>query len=251
MRKNDLVSVITPVYNCKNVFKDTFLSMISQTYKNIEWIIIDDCSTDDSFNLISKYANDYSFIKVIHLEKNGGSAKARNLGLDVANGKYITFLDGDDMIDESYIQEQVDFIKANGPIVTCGYRRKGIKTTTEFMPRDNIRYKNLLYGCDLSCLTTMYDRTYFSDVRFPEHILKDEDYVFWLEILNKGYVVKTNKRVLATYRISRNSKNGNKTKALKPLFNVYHNVLKMNIFRTVWHLFCYFLYGVKKYHNVK
>lgn len=246
-----LVSIITPSYNCSETFFDTFLSVINQSFKNWEWIIVDDFSSDNSVQLIKSLIKNYCNIKLIELPSNFGSSHARNVGLDQARGKYLTFLDSDDMIDENYLESQLSFIKENGPIITSGYRRLAKKTISSFMPRQNISYRKLLYGCDTSCLTTMYDSSIITNVRFNESLQKDEDYIFWLDILKKGFVVKTNKKILATYRIRKQSKNGNKIKLLKPIYIVYRKTLKMNLIRTYWHIFCYFVYGCKKYFNVR
>ena len=245
------VSIITPSFNSKAFFAATFESVLSQTYSGWEWIVVDDCSVDGSFEYVKELTKGDKRITVLQTPKNSGSAVARNIGLYKAKGKYITFLDSDDMLDKDYLESQISFIQDNGPIITAGYRRLARKSTTNYMPRQNITYRKLLYGCDTSCLTTMFDSQIIKDVRFNEALAKDEDYIFWLDILKKGFVVKTNKKILATYRIRKQSKNGSKTKLLKPIYIVYRKVLKMNLTRTFWHIFCYFLYGCKKYYNVR
>ena len=248
---NYKITIITAAYNSLNTFLDSYKSVLAQTYTNWEWIIIDDCSSDGSFEYIRNLVNDNPKIILKRNKHNSGSAVARNVGLKIATGRYVTFLDSDDFLDDIYLESQLLFIKENGPIITSGYRRIGNKTITNFIPKPTISYKKLLYGCDTSCLTTMFDRTIIQNAYFREDLLKDEDYVFWLEILERGYICKTNQRVLASYRISKTSKNGNKLKLFGPIFNVYHNVLKFNIFKTFWHIVFYFFYGLKKYHNVK
>lgn len=248
---NDKVTIITPFYNSKDCFDATFRSVLSQTYPNFEWIIIDDCSTDGSLDYLKEIEKKDERIKVVFSESNGGSAAARNKGLDLASGKYITFLDSDDTIDENYLESQVAFIKDNGPIITAGYRRNKNGNITTFVPRDNITFKMTLKGNDTSCLTTMFEKDILDGLRFRTNMLRDEDYAFWLELLKKGYVVKTNKNVLATYNLRENSKNSKKTKLLKYRYYVYHNILGYNFFKSVWLLFCYFIYGLKKYKSVK
>ena len=246
-----LVSIITPVYNAEKWFKETFESVLNQFFKDFEWIIVDDCSTDNSYELISKLIKGHSNLKLLQCEKNSGSAVARNIGLKNASGKYITFLDSDDLFDPNYLEEQVKFIKDNGPIITAGYRRMASETTTSFIPRKEISYKELLTGNDCSCLTTMYDKEVLGDIYFLERLLRHEDFIFWLDILSKGYKVKGNQQVLATYRILKNSKNSNKSKLLKPMYDVYHKELKFNFVKSYWYLFKYILYSRKKYSNVK
>ena len=242
-----LVSIITPAYNCKNAIEDTVNSVLSQTFKDFEWIIVDDCSNDGSIDYLKTLKNKDERIKVIFSERNGGSAAARNKGLRAAAGRYITFLDSDDTIDENYLESQINFIKDNGPVITAGYRRNKDGNISTFMPRDVITFKGALKGNDMSCLTTMYDRTVIGDVRFHEDFFRDEDYVFWLEILKRGIVCSTNKQVLGTYYLHESSKNSKKVKLFKPRFNVYHKVLGYSTIKSLWLIFNYYLYGKKKY----
>lgn len=246
-----LVSIITPVYNAEKWFKETFESVLNQSFKDFEWIIVDDYSSDNSYKLITELIKEHLNIKLFQCEKNSGSAVARNIGLNNASGRYITFLDADDLLDPNYLEEQVKFIKDNGPIITAGYRRMAENTTTNFIPRKEITYKQLLTGNDCSCLTTMYDREVVGNLLFPEDLLRHEDFIFWLDILKKGYNVKGNQQILATYRILKVSKNSNKTKLLKPMYHVYHKVLKFNFIKSYWYLFKMVLYSRKKYKNVK
>lgn len=244
---NKMVSIITPFYNSKDYFDKTFESVLSQTYKDWEWIIVDDCSTDGSTDFLKNLEGKDKRIKIIFSEKNGGSATARNIGLKHASGRYITFLDSDDLLDPSYLECQLDFIRDNGPLITSGYRRDRNGTVSTFMPRDLITFKKALKGNDMSCLTTMYDRSIIGEVKFHEDFQRDEDYVFWLEILRKGVSCKTNKTILATYYLHENSKNSQKKKLFKPRYNVYHKVLGFGSFKSLWLVFTYFLYGLKKY----
>lgn len=245
-----LVSIITPVYNAEKWFKETFESVSNQSFKDFEWIIVDDCSSDNSYKLITELIKEHSNIKLLQCEKNSGSAVARNIGLKNASGRYITFLDADDLLDPNYLEEQVKFIEANGPIITAGYRRTASESNTNFISRKEIDYKGLLIGNDTSCLTTMYDREIIGDVFFPEDIQKQEDYAFWLNILKKGYVVKGNQKVLATYRIHHSSKNSNKKKLIKHQYHIYHKVLGFGVIKSLYYLFRWGIYGLKKYKGV-
>jgi len=245
-----VVTIITPAFNCEKWFKETFESVLNQSFKDFEWIIVDDCSTDDSYEYIKETVKCNNKIKLFRVDKNYGSAKARNFGLKHATGKYITFLDADDLLDQNYLEEQVKFIKENGPIITAGYRRIHKESNTPFIPRKSIDFKGLLLGNDCSCLTTMYDREVIGDVFFQENIKKQEDYAFWLNILKKGYVVKGNQKVLATYRIHHSSKNRNKKKLIKHQYHIYHKVLGFGVIKSLYYLFRWGIYGLKKYKGV-
>lgn len=244
-------SIITPLYNAERYFPETFDSVINQNYKDFEWIVVDDKSTDGSLSLANSLAEKDPRVKVIALEENRGSAHARNIGLDNATGRYVTFLDADDLLDPNYLESQLAFIQDNGPIISSGYRRKAENTTTDFYVPKETDYKSILKGNPLSCLSTVYDRDVFPDDRLPEDMLRHEDYVFWARLLKKGYVAKGNPEVLATYRILKNSKNSSKAKLIKPMVQAYHKKLGFCLIKS-WFFTCrYVLYSRKKYKNVR
>lgn len=251
MQSNEKVTIITPLYNAKEYFKETYDSVIKQTYNNFEWIIVDDLSTDGSYELASSLSKDDKRITLLQVDIKGGPAKARNLALKKATGKYITFLDSDDLWDETFLEEQVNFIKNNGPIITASYRRLATHTTTNFIVPITTNYKKLLNGNPMSCLTTMYDKDIIGENYFPEDLKKAEDYVFWLIMLKRGYTCKGNQKVLATYRILPNSRSSKKIEQIKVMYDIYHKFLKINWLSSWYHVFRWALYGLRKYKNVK
>lgn len=245
------VSIITPTYNCKTVIKGTYDSVLSQALKDWEWIIVDDCSTDGSFEYIKELAKDDKRIAVLQTPKNGGSAVARNIGLKHSKGQYITFLDSDDLLDPNYLESQLEFIKEHGPLISAGYRRKAEHTCTDFCVPDEVDYKTALKGNPLSCLTTMYDRSVIGECYFPEDLEKCEDYVFWLNILKRGFVAKGNPQVLATYNIHKGSKSSKKFKLIKYMYRVYHKTQGINWLKSWFYVIRWVFYGKKKYKNVR
>ena len=108
--QNELVSIITPSYGSEKFIAQTIESVLSQTYKNWEMIIVDDCSPDNSNEIIEKYLRNDSRIKLIKLEKNSGPAVARNRAIKEAKGRYITFLDADDLWKSNFLQKSINFI---------------------------------------------------------------------------------------------------------------------------------------------
>lgn len=245
------ISIITPCYNCEDFLSDCFASVEAQSFKDFEWIIVDDCSTDDSPNILKRFQNQDPRIKLLMLDKNGGSGKARNKALDIARGKYVTFLDADDFLDPNYLESQLSFIKENGPIISAGYRRMAPSTVTDFFVPSLVDYKKILKGNPMSCLTTMYDREFFPDHRFPENLARQEDYAFWASMLKKGAVCRGNQKVLATYRIRKASKNGSKIKLVIPTIKTFHKGFGFSYFRSVFYTARYALYSKKKYRGVK
>ena len=149
--KKTAVSVITPAFNCIKTIKRTYSSVLAQTFSDWEWIVVDDCSPDDSFSYIKELTKDEPRVTILQTPKNGGTAVARNIGLKHANGRYITFLDSDDELDSNYLECQLEFIKDNGPLISAGYRRKAKHTCTDFFVPDEVDYKKALKGNPLSC----------------------------------------------------------------------------------------------------
>lgn len=244
-------SIITPAYNSKDTFFQTYKSVLAQTFSNWEWIIVDDCSTDGSYEEIKDLAKNDSRIIVLQTTKNAGTSVARNIGLKQSKGRYITFLDSDDLLDSNYLECQLEFIKEHGPLISAGYRRKAKHTCTGFFVPSEVDYKTALKGNPLSCLTTMYDRNIIGEVFFPEDIDRPEDYVFWLNILKKGFVAKGNHNILATYVISDGSKSSNKPKLIKYMYRVYHDTQGFNWFKSWYYVIRWAFYGKKKYKNVR
>ena len=189
---------------------------------------MNDCSPDDSFSCIKELTKSEKRVVTFQTANNGGTAVARNIGLRHTSGRYITFLDFDDFLDPNYLECQLEFIKEHGPLISAGYRRKAKHTCTDFFVPDEVDYKKALKGNPLSCLTTMYDRNAVGEVFFPENIDRPEDYVFWLNILKKGFVTRGNPNVLATYNIIKGSKSSNKFKLIGRMHKVYHKTQGIN-----------------------
>ena len=246
-----LVSIITPAYNCKNAIENTVNSVLSQTFKDFEWIIVDDCSSDGSFEFMKNLIKDDKRIILFQTQKNGGSAAARNIALKHAKGRYITFLDSDDLLDPNYLVCQLEFMKEHGPLISAGYRRQAEHTCTNFFVSEETDYKKALKGNPLSCLTTMYDKEVIGDAFFDETYDRHEDYIFWLSILKRGIKAYGNPQVLATYMLHANSKNSNKKRLVKSMYRVYHESEKFNFIKSWFYVFRYALYSKKKYRNVR
>ena len=243
---NKLISIITPLYNTATYLEKTFASVLNQSYKNFEWIIVDDSSTDNSLEIAKNLSKDKR-IKILSLDKNSGAARARNTGLDNASGDYIIFLDSDDEIDETFLEEQIKFIEKGYSIITAGYRRKTPNSVTSFIPPHEITLKMILKGNPLSCLTTMYDYKLFHEERFKEDLERHEDFLFWINLLKKGYKAYGNQKVLATYNLHEGSKNNSKKKLVMPMYRLYRKELGFGVFKSLYFLLSMIRYSKKKY----
>lgn len=250
--KYDLVSIIMPCFNCSLHIKRAIDSVYAQTNRNWELIIVDDCSTDNSVNEILKTIKDFNNVHLITSSLNGGTAAARNKGLRAAKGRYIVFLDGDDMIFSDFLEKQLAFIsEKKAAIVTASYHRIASKTDTIFVVPSLITYKELLNGNSLSCLTTMFDKKKVGERYFCENLRKCEDFAFWLNILRDGFVAYGNQEPLANYYIISTSKSRKKLQLIKYMWFVFHKNQKLNFFSSSFHIMMWSFYGFRKYFGVR
>src|SRR3712207_2522355 len=244
-----LVSVIVPVYNAKDYLPETLESIFKQTYKDIEIIIIDDMSSDGSRELIRDYENKYDNIVALLLEKNGGVANARNKGIEIARGRYIAFLDSDDVWEETKIQKQIEFMKSNNHAFTfTGYQFMDENSNTMktlVRAKKSLNYEDLLRQNSIACLTVVLDRCQVERIHMPK--IRHEDYVTWLDILKQGHTAYGIDENLALYRTRANSLSGNKLKAASWTWNILRNVEKLSLPKAIYCFSYYALVNVKKH----
>lgn len=184
MFENIKVSVITPVYNDAKYILETVRSVLNQTHKNLELIIIDDCSYDESVDIVKSF-NDRR-IKIIRNDINKGPAFCRNVGIANSTGDYISFLDGDDLWLEDKIEKQLSFMVANGYEFCCTkygtIDEEGINLKKYVYAPKVISFKTMVRCSYIGCLTVMYKRSVYPDLHIPNNIIKRNDYALWLKL---------------------------------------------------------------------
>ncbi len=200
MDKIDLVSIISPCYNCGEFIAKTIKSVLDQTYQNWELLIIDDCSTDNSSDIILNFQDPR--IKYYKLEQNCGAAIARNKGLAMAKGRWIAFLDCDDLWDKCKLEKQLYFMKINSYAFsyTC-YREidsNGLILSKCISGPSRISRYGMISYCWPGCLTVMYDVEKIGIIQIPS-IRKNNDYALWLLASEKADCYLLNE-TLASYR---------------------------------------------------
>lgn len=232
-----IVSIITPTYNAQKFILETIQSVREQTYHNWEMIICDDCSKDDTVKIIKKEAEKDKRIKLIQLEQNSGAAVARNTALKEAKGKYISFLDSDDLWYPDKLQKQISFmIEKNAEFSFSAYHlidESGKKTGKTINVPIEIDYKSLLKNTIIGCLTVMLDREKIGLVQMP-NIRTRQDTALWLSILKKGYIAHGIQEPLAKYRKVEGSISSNKLKMAKQNWRLYRNIENLNFFYALW-----------------
>jgi glycosyltransferase involved in cell wall biosynthesis len=250
--REGLISIITPAYQIKTFFKETFDCVIAQTYKDWQWIICEDASLDGSYEFISDLIKGHDNIILLKNEVNSGSAKSRNRALRRAEGQYIAFIDADDLWKESFLEEQLQFLKdTNSRLVYSSYYRLAEKSNTIFHVKRKNTYKSLLYTCDISPSTVLYNTEQYGVFYFRENLVKREDYAYWLSMLKKFPYCYGNRKALASVRIIKTSKTYDKKKLWKYQYHIYRNVEKLSRFASFWYTLSWSIHGVFKYLFVK
>jgi glycosyltransferase involved in cell wall biosynthesis len=220
------VSVITPTYNSSQFVKKTIESIIVQTYDNWELLITDDCSTDNTWEVLNEYAQKDSRIKIFRLEINSGAGTARNNSIKHASGKYIAFCDSDDLWLPEKLEYQVKFMEDNKYDFTFSSYHK-IRENGTFIDaikaKPIITYRKLLRNNYIPCLTVMYNSESLNKVFMPE-VRKRQDWALWLKLLKHTKFAHGIHKPLALYRIRNRSLSKNKINLLKHNWNIYKNV---------------------------
>ena len=245
------VTIIMPSYNSEKFIIESVESVLVQTYSNWELIIVDDCSPDDSNRIITKYVDNDSRIKLIKLQKNSGPAVARNTAIEAANGRYIAFLDSDDVWLPNKLETQINFMHDNDLAFTySSYRLVGEDNEHlgVFITKDKISYFDMLKTCSVGCLTAIYDTEKIGKQYMPL-ILKRQDYGLWLKILKLIGETRGILEPLATYRIRKNSVSSNKVKAAKYQWKIYREIEKLSFLKSLYYFVFYAYNGVTKYKN--
>ena len=202
----DLVSIIMPSYNCGRYVEETIRSVQAQTYKNWEIIFVDDCSEDDTIKRISELREQDSRIQLFMNHCNSGAAVSRNAALRNARGRWIAFLDSDDLWEPTKLEKQISFMEKNGYAFSYTEYQEmdadGNLTGVTISGPKHVTKQGMYNFCWPGCLTVMYDREKIGLIQI-EDIKKNNDYAMWLKICKKAdcYLLP---EVLAKYRRGRN-----------------------------------------------
>lgn len=252
--QQDLVSIITPMYKGAAFVGETIKSVLSQSYKNWEMIIVDDCSPDQGAGIaeVKKFTSD-SRIKLIESKENRGSSGARNIALKEANGRFIAFLDSDDIWHPNFLERQMAFMKDHdAPLIFSSYRRIDENTKEEllkpFIVPSKVSYCSLLRTCPIFPSTAIYDTAKTPKIFFNENLgsMRD-DYVYWLTMFKDIEFGYGNPEILVDYRMRKSSVTGNKTKVIKPQWNVLRKVEKIGLIPSIYYIICWAVISYFKY----
>lgn len=250
--ENPLVSIITPTFNSEKFILETIQSVQNQIYQIWEMIIVDDGSSDTTKSIIQNEMKNDLRIHFFSLEKNVGPAKARNIGINEAKGKYMTFLDADDIWFPDFIENSIQTIHKTGIyFVFSSYRRSNENLEfvySDFIVPKKVIYTDILKTNSISCLTAFIDIEALGKKYMPE-INKRQDMGLWLKYLKEipfAYGIQETK---AIYRMRENSLSRNKLNLLKYQWQFYREIERLNVFKSSYYMLQWMSRGFIKYYN--
>ncbi|WP_242944453.1 glycosyltransferase family 2 protein [Oribacterium sp. WCC10] len=259
-----MVSVIMPAFDAAKTIKSSIESVIAQTYSKWELIIVDDCSSDNTVNVVESIieTNKECDIKLVKNEKNMGVAYSRNRGVDESHGEWIAFLDSDDMWDKTKLEKQIRCIERDG--LKERNRWQGLLFTgSSFMTKDGRRLQYILHVPEridrrellkqnlISCSSVLVSKDLIKKYRFPEGIKTiHEDFAVWLNILSEVGVAHGIDEPLLVYRVAADSKSGKKSKAALMNWNTY-KYIGLGPVKRVYYMIHYTLRGLRKWRGLK
>lgn len=231
----ELVSIIIPVYNANKYIEATVKSVIEQSYKNWELLLVDDGSTDGSTETINRIVKEDNTNRIIALfpPKHGSAAKARNYGLENAKGRYIAFLDADDLWEKDKLLKELTFMKEkNAGFVFSGYEfadADGNGTGKVVKVPETLNYKQALKNTTIFTSTVLLDTEKIDRelIKMPE--IKSEDTATWYQILRNGNLAYGLDENLVKYRRVARSLSSNKVEAIRRIWNLYRKSEKLSV----------------------
>lgn len=244
-RKDILVSIITPVYNSEEYIGEAIKSVLAQTHTNWEMLIADDCSTDGTAEVIEEFKDPR--IKYFRLEENAGAAVARNKALEKAQGKYIAFLDADDMWKPNKLEKQLNFMITNN----IGFSFAGYEIVRENKNKIikvplKLNYSQFMKNTIIGTLTVMLNSDIVGEVKLV-NVKKDHDSMTWAKLLRNGHTAYGLNESLAYYRQVEGSISNNKFEAAKNHWNNCRKVEHLSILKCLYFFVFYGLNALKKH----
>lgn len=244
------ISIITPVFNAERFLEQTLQSVFQQDFTNWELLLVNDCSTDKSAEIISCYEAD-SRIRLINLEKNSGAAFARNQGISLAQGRYIAFLDSDDVWMPDKLRKQLDYMEEKN----CTFCFTEIRRTDEEgHPIGKIRtipervdYQYLLKKTVIATSSVIIDKLRVGDFTMPLR-RSGQDYATWLMLLKRIPHAYCLQEPLVNYRVVNNSLSSNKLSSLKQVFDIQTSDEHIPKWRAAYNTCCFAIYAFKKHY---
>jgi len=247
--KQDLVSIITPAYKAAAYVGETIASVLAQTHGDWEMLVADDCSPDDTRTAVAQWAARDPRVRLIPLAKNGGPAAARNAALAQAQGRWIAFLDSDDLWLPRKLERSLAHAQSNdAALVFTGFRRisfDGARTGAYIPVPRTLNYRQLLGNTAIATSTVLLDRAQCGEVRM-QRVFYD-DFACWLSILKRGLVAHGLDEDLMRYRVMPASVSRNKKRSAQEVWKAYREVEHLGPLASAWHFGSYAFHAWRKY----
>lgn len=246
---DDLVSIITPAYRAAGVIGETIQSVIDQTYPRWEMLIADDCSPDDTRAVVEQWCARDTRIRLIPMATNGGPAMARNAALAAASGRWVAFLDSDDMWLAEKLEHQLAFARTDDAALTfTGFRRisaDSARTGRYIHVPATLNYRQLLANTAIATSTVMVDRQRTG--AFTMRKTYYDDFACWLSLLRNGGHAAGLDQDLMRYRVMAASVSRNKRVSAKQVWLAYRNIEQLSMIASISAFVRYGLRGALKY----
>nr|WP_154324770.1 glycosyltransferase family A protein [Pantoea sp. 201603H] len=243
------ITIVTATYNSERFIAKLYENLASQTYGNWEWIIVDDCSLDNSLGLLRELKRNDSRLTVLNNEKNMGAAVSRNRAIENASGDFIAFIDSDDLWESTKLDKQLKFmLSGNYEFSFTAYsviKEDGVHAAVHVdldNPKDSFTYEDMLCKkATLGCSTVMIKNHIISDMKMPL-LRTGQDYAFWLKILRENKTAYLLKEPLTKYRIVTGSISRNKVKKAMRQWQIYRDVESIGFFKSCY---CFMNYALR------
>lgn len=246
---SEFVSIVTPAYRCASVVGETIQSVLAQTYPHWEMLIVEDCSPDNTREVIQHWTTVDPRVKLINLESNCGPAMARNAALEQAQGRWVAFLDSDDLWLPQKLERSLEFArKCDAAFVYTGFRRipaAGGEPGRYIGASGTLNYRQLLGNTAIATSTVMIDTARTGPIRMRKTYYDDFD--CWLQILKKGVVAHGLDADLMRYRLMEKSVSRNKGKSALKVWRAYRDLEGLSLVASMWYFSQYAVRGFLKH----
>lgn len=241
---DDLVSIIVPVYNAENFIRETIDSVAAQSYPFWELLLVEDCSGDATVSVIQEYIRQSGEerIRLIRQPSNMGAARARNRGLEEAAGRYIAYLDADDLWMPEKLEHELKFMQGqNAAFAFTGYEfgdERARRTGKVVHVPGTLNYSQALSNTTIFTTTVMFDTARIPKELLEMPVIKSEDTALWWKVLRNDYIAYGLDENLAVYRRAGKSLSSNKLEAIRRIWSLYRQAEGLGVLRSAWH-FCF------------
>lgn len=250
---NPLVSVVIPAYNCERYIEESVRSALRQTLEDLEIIIIDDSSTDDTYEILLRLAAGDNRVRILQNEKNLGVADTRNRAFDEARGQYIAFLDGDDIWLPNKLEMQLALMEeVNCDFCCTSYsfiNENGQAIGKPYLVSRAISLEKLIGENMIGCSTVLCKAEILKQYRMRSEYAH-EDYALWLELLRDGYLADGINEPLMKYRVLKGSRSKNKIRSAVNRWKIYSNLLNMGFLKSCKAFLHYVISGIMKHKSL-